>query len=274
VREVFRLLEKRVLPEFGHRKLTDVRRSDVQDFADRLLAEGLAASTIHNTLDPLRVLYRRALRRDLVAVDPTANLELPRPDGKRDRIAAPAEAARLLGALSDEDRPAWATRSMRGCGGASYAGCAGPTSTSRRVPSRCATHGTRSRASSKAASRSPPSAAPGWSLRCAQSLRRTSCAPAAGAPSSSSGRPRSGPSSLRRCGRRALKAWEGTAPITLHECRHTCASMFIAAGANPKVMQQIMGHASITETFKRYGHLMPGGLAEAAARVDAYLGSM
>jgi integrase len=76
------------------------------------------------------------------------------------------------------------------------------------------------------------------------------------------------PSTLRR---RALKAWKGAEPITLHECRHTCASIFIAAGANPKVIQTIMGHASITETFNRYGHLMPGGLAEAAARVDAYL---
>ena len=37
------------------------------------------------------------------------------------------------------------------------------------------------------------------------------------------------------------------------------------------MIQQVMGHASIQMTFDRYGHLMPGGLAEAAARVDDYL---
>lgn len=45
----------------------------------------------------------------------------------------------------------------------------------------------------------------------------------------------------------------------------------IAAGANAKVIHQVMGHASITMTFDRYGHLKPGGLAEAAGMADAYL---
>jgi hypothetical protein len=31
------------------------------------------------------------------------------------------------------------------------------------------------------------------------------------------------------------------------------------------------GHASITETFDRYGHLFPGTKDEAAALLDAYL---
>jgi hypothetical protein len=30
-------------------------------------------------------------------------------------------------------------------------------------------------------------------------------------------------------------------PITLHECRHTFASLLIDAGANPKAIQQFMG---------------------------------
>jgi integrase len=60
-------------------------------------------------------------------------------------------------------------------------------------------------------------------------------------------------------------------PIGLHEARHLCASTLIASGANAKVIQRVMGHASITETFDRYGHLMPGGLAEAAAAANAYL---
>ena len=45
----------------------------------------------------------------------------------------------------------------------------------------------------------------------------------------------------------------------------------IAAGENPKAVQEFLGHATITMTFDRYGHLMPGSRDQARARVDAYL---
>jgi integrase len=62
-------------------------------------------------------------------------------------------------------------------------------------------------------------------------------------------------------------------PITLHECRHTFASLLIDAGVNPKAIQEFMGHATIEETFSRYGHLMPGTRNQARELVDAYLAS-
>ena len=45
----------------------------------------------------------------------------------------------------------------------------------------------------------------------------------------------------------------------------------IAAGVNVKALSTYMGHSSITITLDRYGHLMPGNEAEAAAQLDAYL---
>lgn len=62
-------------------------------------------------------------------------------------------------------------------------------------------------------------------------------------------------------------------PITLHECRHTFASLLIDAGVNPKAIQEFMGHATIEETFSRYGHLMPGARNHARELVDAYIAS-
>ena len=77
---------------------------------------------------------------------------------------------------------------------------------------------------------------------------------------------------------RAKRIWtlHGLDPIGLHECRHTFASLMIAAMSddgrfNPKVLQTLMGHASITETYDRYGHLMPGSENEAAGMLDRYL---
>jgi integrase len=59
--------------------------------------------------------------------------------------------------------------------------------------------------------------------------------------------------------------------ITPHECRHTFASLMIAAGVNAKALQTYMGHASVSITLDRYGHLMPGSEAEAAELLDSYL---
>jgi len=72
---------------------------------------------------------------------------------------------------------------------------------------------------------------------------------------------------------RAVKAWKKAKlePITLHECRHTFASLMIAAGVNAKALSTYMGHAAISITIDRYGHLMPGNEAEAAGMLDAYM---
>ena len=72
---------------------------------------------------------------------------------------------------------------------------------------------------------------------------------------------------------RAETAWKaaGLKRITLHECRHTFASLMIAAGVNAKALSTYMGHGNIAITLDRYGHLMPGNEAEAAGLLDAYL---
>jgi hypothetical protein len=46
--------------------------------------------------------------------------------------------------------------------------------------------------------------------------------------------------------------------LTMHECRHTFASVLIDTGANPKAIQEVMGHSKIQTTFDVYGHLLPG----------------
>jgi integrase len=70
---------------------------------------------------------------------------------------------------------------------------------------------------------------------------------------------------------RADRAWAKLTRLTLHEARHTFASLMIAAGVNAKALSTYMGHGSITITLDRYGHLMPGNEAEAAGLLDALL---
>jgi integrase len=72
---------------------------------------------------------------------------------------------------------------------------------------------------------------------------------------------------------RADTAWNkaGLERITPHQCRHTFASLMIAAGVNAKALSTFMGHANISITMDRYGHLMPGSEEEAAGLLDTYL---
>lgn len=73
--------------------------------------------------------------------------------------------------------------------------------------------------------------------------------------------------------KRANAAWAraGLERIGLHECRHTFASLLIAAGVNAKALSTYMGHSSVTITLDRYGHLMPGNENEATDLLDAYI---
>jgi integrase len=54
-----------------------------------------------------------------------------------------------------------------------------------------------------------------------------------------------------------------------HELRHTAASLAIAAGADVKVVQKMLGHKSATMTLDQYGHLFDDRLDEVADRLDA-----
>ena len=264
-------LRQRVLPELGHLRISDVSRNDVQDLADRMLARGSDPSTVRNALMPLRAIFRRAVSRGDVAVNPTHGIELPAVRGRRDRIASPGEASALLAALPDEDRALWAT--------ALYAGlrrgelCAldwkhvdltkGVIRVERSYDRKAGFVEPKSRAGR----RTVPIPAVLREFLIAHKLR--------------AGRSdglvfvngRGKPFDPGTVARRAGRAWDGAklVPIGLHECRHTFASLMIAAGVNAKTLSTFMGHASITVTLDRYGHLFPGSEDEAAAMLDAYL---
>ncbi|MEU0239713.1 tyrosine-type recombinase/integrase [Nocardiopsis sp. NPDC006198] len=57
--------------------------------------------------------------------------------------------------------------------------------------------------------------------------------------------------------------------LTPHKLRHTAASLAIASGADVKVVQSMLGHATATMTLDRYGHLFPDRLDEVAEAMDS-----
>jgi integrase len=259
-----------LLREFGGVKLSDLTLDDVQSYADRLLTSGAEPSTIRNAIMPVRVIFRWRGRE--VPVNPTAGLSLPAVRPGRVRIASPAEAERLLQALPASARALWATAlyaglrrgelmGLRWCDVALGRGVLevsqawDPKEHQMVAPK------------SEAGRRRVPIAAVLRGFLAPLSL--AAAADAEGLVFGSRGEPFCASSTSER----ALRAWRAAdlEPICLHDCRHTFASLMIAAGVNAKALSTFMGHANISITLDRYGHLMPGAEDEAAGLRDAYL---
>lgn len=61
----------------------------------------------------------------------------------------------------------------------------------------------------------------------------------------------------------------GITPLRrVHDLRHTAAALAIAAGAHPKMLQDMLGHSSIAVTLNVYGHLFPSLHDALAASLD------
>jgi integrase len=269
--------------------VADLRRRDLQDFADELLAAGLSPRTVSNVLNPIQAFYRREIDRDELSYNPSERIDLPNGDARRpSRAATPVEAAALLAALPVEDRTVWAT--------AFYAGLRRGELQALRV--RDIDLDARLIAvergwdqvegviepKSRAGRRSVPLLA---ILRAylTRHLRKIG----GGGEDLVFGRTAAQAFYASTVDGRAKRAWKMAnererrtasdedrapdllTPISLHLCRHTFASLLIDSGANPKAIQEFMGHSKIQTTFDIYGHLLPGSRDEVRRRMDAYL---
>jgi integrase len=65
----------------------------------------------------------------------------------------------------------------------------------------------------------------------------------------------------------------GIRRVRFHDLRHTCATLLLGAGVNPKVVQELLGHSSVRVTLDMYGHTSPGMGKAAAAQMGEMLGT-
>ena len=64
---------------------------------------------------------------------------------------------------------------------------------------------------------------------------------------------------------------ENLPDIRLYDLRHTCATLLLAAGENPKVVSKRLGHASITLTLDTYSHVLPDMQKQATDKLEKML---
>jgi integrase len=255
-----------------------------------LLSNELSPATVANILCPLQMFYRREIRVERIATNPAKEIDIPNGGPRRPkRIASPAEAARLIAALEEEDRPLWAC--------AFYAGLRRGELMALRVLDvdlGASLLGVERSWDQYDGAQEPKTYSSRRSVPLLATLRDylDEAIIASGRSGSDLvfGREADKPFAPVTIGKRAARAWQAAndaererteldgrrpqllAPLTLHAARHTFASMAIDAGiTNPKAIQEAMGHSKIQTTYDLYGHLLPGSRDEMRERMDAYL---
>lgn len=268
-------LRLHLVPSLGGRRIAEITRPELQCLVGRWLDSGLSPSKVRSIVNAARVLFRDF---DLLPggesnqlIDPTPGLRLPADGRPHERIATPAEARRLIGALEPRDRAVWATAMYAGLrygelralqvrdvdldrrrihvqrGWDQYEGEVDPKS-KKGTRSTIITHRLQA--------------------LLAQHLQRTGRIGVDLIFGRTAKRPFNGSTINARA--RAAWAARGEEPIGLQQCRHTAVSQMLDAGVSIDKVSKFIGHASIAITVDRYAHLLPGGEEEAIELLDRY----
>jgi integrase len=275
-----RNLANDVTPVLGGYQLNEMKPARVRELIEHVQRRNVSTSRLKNIVMPLRVLNRRAVELEHTTSDWFLGITMPADRGKRDTIATPEQARRMMDALPVKHQAAWAL--------AFYGGLRLGELRELRwrdvdfdkgvlTVERAWCNRTRQVVDTKstAADRTVPMAGKLRTLLLEQRMRTGGRGGADLVVTH--GRVPGTPPSANALGNHAKAAWENVdgvpAGLTMHEARHTYASLMIAAGVQPKALSEFMGHSSITITLDRYGHLFPGAHAEAAQLLDRYLDS-
>ena len=252
------LMRRHVLPAFGDIELRHITPEAVQDWIAALTRRGLGADTVRKCHGLLAYSFAQAARQRIVVASPCTHTLLPALPAAEMRFLSPSEIGRLSDAAGPHNRGLILT--------AGYAGLRFGELTAlqpRHVDFLRRT------------------------IRVEETLTEVDGHLIAGAPKTRAGRrtvtmPRllvdelaahlarrtvnsdfifcrtdGGP--LRRTNWRrrvwlpAVEASVGL-PLRPHDLRHSHVAMLIARGVHPKVIQQRLGHASISVTLDTYGH--------------------
>jgi integrase len=73
------------------------------------------------------------------------------------------------------------------------------------------------------------------------------------------------PSNLRKRSFAPLLEKAGLPSVRFHDLRHTCATLLLSRNVNPKIVSEMLGHATVSITLDTYSHVLPN-MQDGAAR--------
>jgi integrase len=267
-----------IVPYIGPIKLARLTVTAVTAFRDRLLDDGRSLDMTKRVLKTLGTIVGEAQARGLVAVNNVRNIPKLKRERRTERIEMPsrAELQSIIAATPDRHRPLILSAVLTGLRGSELRGLLwdavdlqrGELHVRRRVD-RFNTFGPpKSEAGLRTIPLSPLllNTLKQWKLACPKGELGLVFPNGAG-------RIESHANLLHRvfwpiqiaAGVTVMRDGEPDAKYSLHTLRHACAALWIEQGFGAKRIQTMMGHASITQTYDRYGYLFEAREANTAA---------
>ena len=76
------------------------------------------------------------------------------------------------------------------------------------------------------------------------------------------------PSNIRQRTFANLLKKAGLRKIRFHDLRRTCATLMLSTNLLPKIVQEMLGHATIAITLERYSHFLPAMSGDTVLEMD------
>jgi integrase len=260
------IMRKHLLPALGNKPISKILRADILQLVTKWHDEGLSSRTITNHLNVLRPVFREAVLQDIIARNPMDGIKAPKADEVRRYPLTPEQCRALLEAI--DPRYAYAVHFVLATGvrwsefenlkmsdfqgfrnmvvvtSSKTAAGVRELPLDRQDIVRISRHITET-GRQGAAPDSPLFTSPDGSRLHYSNFRRRVFVPA------------------------CKKA--GLVGVTFHDLRRTHATMLVAEGHDPKVVQERMGHRSISTTLTFYAQATAEGKAKAAGAKSRYL---
>ena len=278
-------LRKHIIPAIGHLKLARLSADDLDGLYSRLLSGGLSPKTVRMIHAVLHRALSHAQRRGAIAVNPASVAAPPSAPRREFRTLAPDEAALLLkAALSDRLYGVYLLALTCGLRQGEILGLRWADVD----PNRAVLHvrqqvyrmagewvfsEPKTAAGRRTVSLSGSAVEALRERRLAQNKERLRAETWEDLDLVFSNR-RGNPidkANLLRGSFWPLLERAGLPHMRFHDLRHSCASLLLAEGVHPKVVQEMLGHSSISVTLDIYSHVLPSMQADAAEKMDRLL---
>lgn len=264
-------LDRHILPTFGDRPLDKLTSTAIDEWLAAELEAGVAPSSVHRHYRTVRRMMAVAVQRGVLVRNPCDAVTPPRVPVTEMRFLDVDEVERLAKVMPDRYRAWLLVAAWSGVRWSEGVGLRPQDVDGQRVT----VTGQLVRRDGDWC-REPPKTTAG---------RRTITLPASVADElaehlaeystadlvfpNQHGRPMNGPSFRSNIWRQALDRAGVDPQLRVHDLRHTAVALAVAAGAHPKTIQARMGHASISITLDRYGHLFDSIDQSLAGDLDA-----
>jgi integrase len=267
------LLRNHIIPELGNIRLSKLHPNHIQRFYAQKLDEGLSKRTVQYLHAILHKALNQALRWGLVVRNVTDLVDVPSPSRKTPTVWNVSQVQRFLSAVSGHRwYPVYVVAVYCGLRKGEILGLHREDIDLEREVLRVRHQVTYVRGKGSVISEPKTDRArrqvtlPPFALNVLSDHVNTLNENQSLLFTTSTAKPVSGRNVVRHF--KSVIEQEGLPNIRFHDLRHTHATILLASGVHPKVVQERLGHSQISLTLDTYSHLIPSLQEEAAQQFE------